>query len=36
MKPVDQPYEARQICDTYQEDGECFMEEMFDLTGRSV
>ena len=36
MKPVEQPYEAHQICDTCQEDGECFMEEMFDLTGRSV
>ena len=36
MKPVDQPYEAHQICDTCQEDGEFFMEEMFDLTGRSV
>ena len=36
MKPVDQPYEAHQICDTCQEDGECFIEEMFDLTGRSV
>ena len=35
MKPVDQPYEAHQICDTCQEYGESFMEEMFDLTGRT-
>ena len=27
MKPVEQPYEAHQICDTCQEDGECFIEE---------
>ena len=33
MKPVEQPYEAYQICDTCEEDGGCFMEEMFDLTG---
>ena len=24
MKPVDQPYEAHQICDTCEEEGECF------------
>ena len=24
MKPVDQPYEAYQICDTCEEEGECF------------
>ena len=33
MKPVEQPYEAHQICDTCEEDGGCFMAEMFDLTG---
>ena len=36
MKPVDQPYEVHQICDTCGEEGECFMEEMFDLTRGSV
>ena len=35
MKPVDQPYDTHQICDTCQEYGESFMEEMFDLTGRT-